>query len=540
MYKVKHVSPSQIKTWRTCQRKWYLEKVKGHRQASTPAQQLGTDVHELLEHYVEYGKLLPDNFAGQIAKAALPMVNPDAKCEHQFTLNLVGDIVATGRIDFTNVGVIEDLKTTSSMRYAKTSEELKTDPQAVMYLWAAQNDDALAFFGPIHKFSHLIVETKAPHAIRRVDCTLTTDEIEQGMEDIKKDATSMKIAAATPLEDIGFNLDACRMYGGCHLHSICYHDGVFETPKGKDNEVSSLLERLRAEKRAQSEGKASYVPKGPAAPEPEPMPEETKPGAINPSDGIDLEFALPIPDGGLKKGKTQTLVPDWCVHAGSTIPSLKKAQAVEVWDALKATIYANPAGLDVKSMYGLLDWTHTGKMATEVKNQVKALIEAIPNDFSPARVEAPVTAPEPVAAPVTAPEPVAVAAPEPVAVAVTAPEPVAAPVTAPLLKQSGFDLSKGVLLVGSRLAFPSAAVHLDDLIQPLRLEVTKSDPDGRHWLLISDYGIGGSHRVAALLDHAIKAGSKLPAVVSADYRLPGHQECIAVLRPHYNVIEASI
>ena len=199
----------------------------GIRQETTPNQQLGTDVHSILEHYVENGVVIPDNFAGQIAKAALPLVNMQSKCEHQFHIPLVEGITATGRIDFTAFGVIEDLKTTSSMRYAKTSEELKTDPQAIMYLWAAQRDPALGFFGPIDRFAHLIVETRVPHKTRRVECSLSEQEINEGISLIKSDALEMKAASSKDVDDVDYNLDACAMYGGCHLHSECYKKGIF-------------------------------------------------------------------------------------------------------------------------------------------------------------------------------------------------------------------------------------------------------------------------------------------------------------------------
>ena len=505
-YQVNHISPSQIKTWRTCQRKWWYEKVAGIRQPTTPNQQLGTDVHELLEHYVAYGKVLPDNFAGQIAKAALPIVNEEAKCEHQFTIPLVDGIVGTGRIDFTHFGVIEDLKTTSSMRYAKTPEELKTDPQAIMYLWAAQNDGALAFFTPINKFSHLIVETKAPHPIKRVDCELTDAEIAEGMEGIKKDALEMREAAKSKVETTRYNLDACRMYGGCHLRETCAQSGLFYTPTKKDGETMGILDSLRNKK------KANLVQKGPPAPEPEPMPEVAEPSPINPPDGVGETVALDPPT--MKKGRSKSEVPAWCPnHAGVSTTSLKKAQAIEVWEALKAIVYDNPTDIDLKSMYSLLDWSPDGKMATEVKTQVRSLIEALPKGFTP-KVAAPVAAPvasEPVASEPVASEPVAITEP-----------------------------TKGWLFVGCKPTFViNGMVQLDDLVEPVRQAVENADEEGRHWLLINDYGVSGAHRVAATLQKLITQGAELPPVILADYKLPGHTEAITVLRPFFNIVEGT-
>ena len=541
MYEVKHVSPSQIKTWRSCNRKWHFEKVGGIRQPTTESQQLGTDVHSILEHYVENGTVIPDNYAGQIAKAALPMVNTNSKCEHQFTLPLVEGILATGRIDFTHVGIIEDLKTTSSMRYAKKPEELKSDPQAIMYLWAAQNDPGLAFFAPINKFAHLIVETKTPHKTRRVDCELTTDEIEEGMRYIRQDAIAMREAASKPVEHVQYNIDACSMYGGCHLQERCLKLGLFAAPRRKDEEMNPLFAKFLKEKEQETadgtpapritpEEGAVIVKKGPPAPEPEPMPETVEPSAINPPDGTSQDVVLPPPD--MKKGRQAALaVPKWVAdHGGKSPSTLKKQEAIDTWGALKDAVYSSGGQVDVKSIYSILDWNTDGKTAAEIKTQVKALIEALPEGFepAPAPVQEQTPAPEPVQEQTPAPEPVQEQTPAPAPVQEQTPAP------APVQEQD----PRGWLFVGCRPAFSVQVTNLEDILEPIREAVMKSDEKGRHWLLIADYGVNGSHKVAAALHQVISKGTNLPAVVQADYRLPGHTEAIAVLRKFYRVVEA--
>lgn len=518
-YQMKHVSPSQIKTWRTCKRKWWYEKVKGIRQETTAAQQLGTDVHELLEHYVEYGKVLPDTFAGQIAKAALPMVNTNSKCEHGFKVPLLEGVSALGRIDFTHFGVIEDLKTTSSMRYAKSPEELKTDPQAVMYLWAAQRDPGLEFFGPINKFSHLVVETKVPHRTKRVDCELTDDEIEAGISLIRKDAADMKAASEKEVSELGYNLDACSMYGGCHLHGECYKEGLFWASKRKDGEMNPLLAKFRKEKK-ETEPTASVVQKGEPAPEPEPMPAVAMPSEVNPPDGISMDAKVEITE--TKKTRKKVVVPDWVPdHAGKTAISLKKADACFVYNYIKDLIMSGNTNLstsDTRSMMGILDWSTDKQTAAECKAKCRELIEALPSNFE---CQASITSntPEPVQDTSSTPEP-------------KEPEP-------------AVQRQKGWLFVGCKPNFLiQGCVQMDDMLAPIREAVTREDTGNkgsegqRHWLLINDFGVTGSHRVAVTLDGVIKKGAELPPVILADYRLPGHTDAVTVLRPYYNIVEA--
>jgi hypothetical protein len=530
MSEIKHISPSQIKTWRQCNRKWWYEKVAKIRQPTTKGQQLGTDVHELLEHYVEHGKVLPDTLAGEIARAALPMVNMDAKCEHQFTLPLIDGIVATGRIDFTNVGVIEDLKTTSNMRYAKSSEELRSDPQAIIYLWAAQNDAALSFFGPINKFSHLIVQTKAPHKIRRVDCELSNEDVEQGMQGVRSDALAIRSASNKEVKDLDYNLDACSMFGGCHLRNECLKEGIFWGSPRKDDGMNPLLASLRGNKTAVStekEQKATVVQKGPPAPEPEPMPSAVAPGPINPPDGISEKEKVILEE---KTTRKRTTVPGWVPdHGGKSAVSLKKTESLEVYAVVKDAIYANGDTLDLKTLYGMLDWSPDDKTsAADIKSKTKELIEALPKGFVPAPPQAPVQQEDTQAPPQTPPQ------------APVQQEDTQTPPQAPVQQKTGDPAtSKGWLFVGCRPVFEiPGCVDMDTMLEPIRQVVIASDKDKRHWLMIQDYGVTGSQRVAVTLKQLIDRGDSLPRAILADYRLPGHLDAITILRPFYNIVES--
>ena len=62
-----HVSASQIKTYRRCSRKWWFEKIAGHRSPTSAAAELGRQLHAQLENYLLTGEL-PES---PIARAGL-------------------------------------------------------------------------------------------------------------------------------------------------------------------------------------------------------------------------------------------------------------------------------------------------------------------------------------------------------------------------------------------------------------------------------------------------------------------------------------
>ena len=534
-YEVKHVSPSQITTFRRCPRRWFLEKVEGRVSPPSEAQKLGTEVHDIVEHYIEHGRLIPDNLAGQIAKAALPMVHRESKCEHQFKLDLVDGISVTGRIDYTRKGVIEDLKTTSDMRYAKTPQELETDAQALIYLWAARRDPKLLQYGPIDRFAHLIVCKKYPHTTRRVDIKLSEDAIQAGIEEIKREALEIKRISKLARCDVPVNLTACDDYGGCKQQGVCLQDGVFH----KEDGMSDYIAKLRAERAERAETTTieetpKIVQKGAPAPEPEPMPENLGSGPVNPPDGLDEVATVEPPT--LKKAKARgVLLPVWYTgeHAdpdGRTVRSLKKTEAASVWISIKETIYQSPP-TNIADLYDVMDWSPDGKTAAAIKEQLRALISAL-GEYQPAAQEEPVTAQEGTATaqeePVTAQEGTATAQEG----TATAPEEPAQ--KEPAQESEGLRL----LFVNCKPTW-TMPLHLDEYLGPIRAHVQEHDKDKRHWQQINDYGLRGAQVVAATLAATLETKKyNMPPMLYADLRYPGHAEVVEVLRHFYKSIEA--
>ena len=83
---MKHVSASQITTFRDCPRKWYFEKVVGLPRPSTGSTELGSAVHAVLEDYLrgDTEGIAPTSEAHEIAMSGLvhlPVRGPHLRVE---------------------------------------------------------------------------------------------------------------------------------------------------------------------------------------------------------------------------------------------------------------------------------------------------------------------------------------------------------------------------------------------------------------------------------------------------------------------------
>ena len=141
-----HISPSQISTWHPafggCNRKWAWQKIHGKKTPPTDSQRLGTNVHFELENYY-VRQVVPNQKiqAGRLAAKALhliPTMNHLVNTEGKFRF-LGRNAEYNGIIDLEyqdtvhNLPVVLDYKTSGNPKYMKSAEDLKTDPQAIMY-----------------------------------------------------------------------------------------------------------------------------------------------------------------------------------------------------------------------------------------------------------------------------------------------------------------------------------------------------------------------------------------------------------------------
>ena len=140
------ISASQLKTYSACVRQWIFESLCKIRSPSTPSQVLGTAVHSVLEKWQKDGtrpnKDSSDEVemrASQVMQVAFLLPKPgtsrvEAAIHELLPVSLAGGrIPLRGYIDLWHGADIYDYKTTSSMRYIKSAEELRDDIQLVVY-----------------------------------------------------------------------------------------------------------------------------------------------------------------------------------------------------------------------------------------------------------------------------------------------------------------------------------------------------------------------------------------------------------------------
>lgn len=245
---LKTVSASQVKMYRACSRSWFGQKVLGLRPESTGAQNTGTAVHAQLEGYLLRGDAILHPAAQQVpalrwedGKPVLPSSSADLLVEiplEEPSL-FIDSVQYRGFIDFiqrdgARVDVI-DFKTTSAKRWAKTSEELKTDVQMGSYAyWARQRWPDIERI----RLAHLNMLSRGKSAWV-VEAEPSWAEIDSVWASIAETVVSMKqCAAIKAFEDVEPSFgDACDAYGGCPFYYRCHADsGAFDDYEPDDPE----------------------------------------------------------------------------------------------------------------------------------------------------------------------------------------------------------------------------------------------------------------------------------------------------------------
>lgn len=239
----------------------------------------------------------------------LPLPRPDFLIEHEIRLltppgvvkGFVDLFVPRPEADGWPVGLEADLptvfdhKTTANLSYAKSEDDLLTDPQALLYGLAARVH-VKEKTGKMPEHVGLVwnyVQTKGEPYTRSVRVRQSLKVLESGLEPLFAQAADMATALKTRPQpnDMPYNTDSCDKYGGCSYRDICPHarkagsvslsdletlpptaHPVAEPEQKKEPEpMSDTLERLR------KLNASKMTVKAPPAEKPaEPPPAETK------------------------------------------------------------------------------------------------------------------------------------------------------------------------------------------------------------------------------------------------------------------------
>lgn len=265
-----NVSPSQITTADRCLRRWWWQSVKGFKSPPTDATIFGGNVHSQIEYAItHYGKWDPaaDVAAVRVGREAYQALTkelgpvyagPGHLVEHDWSLPNSSEqpLPARGRIDLVmeSANAIIDWKTTASLRYVKSSDELDADPQVIMYT------DAMVRAGKIKlpaNFYHVYTTTKGKPAALVVRTAVTADKLAIGRFKL---ATTMRRMQSildktdpTP-QEVPANVLACQDYGGCPHFDRCFDAGKQEQHQQQEQEQNmNLTEKLAARKAAQAQ-----------------------------------------------------------------------------------------------------------------------------------------------------------------------------------------------------------------------------------------------------------------------------------------------
>lgn len=304
-----YFSPSQIKTAATCMRKWNGENVQGWRQPDAPHLLLGKDVHRVMEEYLRDEKIPdPADPAGAIflpgakylpePKTPFLLVEQEVRIpadEFNTHKDLFGflDVTVLQHVDPDGTVwlLVIDGKTTSDLKYAKSEDELRRDPQALIYCWAARQltIGALGYTPENIRFAHVYFRTRGGPASLRSSVDFTEDELREGLKELASLCQEMARWDGKSFDEVPANINACGAYGGCHLRPECAQTGLLVYGDSPEAIAAAMLRTTRLDKETKTMGLLSnkslaalalgkvLAPTAPAA--------EPATAAINPPDG---------------------------------------------------------------------------------------------------------------------------------------------------------------------------------------------------------------------------------------------------------------
>lgn len=258
------ISPTQVKAWGECPRKWGFRYLDGIQSPQSAAAALGSEVHGLLESWLTDGTEPPVNTrAGKIALAGLEHLPDPGECDHVETQLLFDwegmlfrgfvDVVWTGA---DGVPVVSDHKTSSDpKKWGLSAEALPHDIQAIIYAtWLLDLVDA-----PMVDLRWTYFRTRGKAISFPVDARITREDARQNFKDKVEPNARAIIAAVETHKKTGAlagtlpaEPSACGNYGGCDFAQFCERtkeevlSSIFGNKEKKEKEMG--LKELLAKK----------------------------------------------------------------------------------------------------------------------------------------------------------------------------------------------------------------------------------------------------------------------------------------------------
>ncbi len=261
------VSASQLQTFTLCQRKWVLESVLGIKSPATAAQQLGTDIHAILEDWQRTGKF-PTNSSGEAADAVQraetvrhylghklpkPRTSLVEQAIHETAPLSIAGVPVRGYIDLRLGRDVYDYKTTSSYKYIKSEDELASNIQLIIYAYWVLMQHPEYTSVTVH---HIYILTRGkPAEPRLVSVELARTHVEAEWAKLIPLVEEMQRLQSRDPNTLPLpEASACHAYGGCFHWATCHttnkkpqeHTMPAPTPPPPNNPVNALRERLLA------------------------------------------------------------------------------------------------------------------------------------------------------------------------------------------------------------------------------------------------------------------------------------------------------
>ena len=277
------LSASQVQTYVDCPRKWAWRYVEGVEDTPSPAAELGKSVHAELEKYLSGGEIDFTTEAGYIAAAGLEHLPkpgaPGLLIEQEFHFEGPLGHSYLGYKDLEQPGAVIDHKTTSDLKWQKTSEDLKKDIQATLY--------AVDYFRKYPEeidveLRWVYYQTRNTRKSAVTRLRVYQPEIWQRFLEIEQIAEQMELASTKRALELPPNTNHCSAYGGCPHQGRC-NLSPFDKMRSY-MEQNKLLAALQAKKNGAPPGDphtevmlsqvaAAHTPPQPAtAPAPAPAP----------------------------------------------------------------------------------------------------------------------------------------------------------------------------------------------------------------------------------------------------------------------------
>jgi hypothetical protein len=144
-----------------------------------------------------------------------------------------------GYIDLvdTNTFTLYDYKTAKTLRYVKSEEELRSDPQVLCYgKWLLEHYDV----DEVH-FQWTYIQAEGEYNTVPVRFTMTRQEIEEGYDEhVVKVVAEMAVDFSCAVDEIRQNTDACNAFGGCPYYGKCFADRVASSGGGRFSGLNDL------------------------------------------------------------------------------------------------------------------------------------------------------------------------------------------------------------------------------------------------------------------------------------------------------------